>query len=222
MSIIVDITVPASGFLLSHTLSASPEMDVEIERVVAHPDNRVTPYFWIAEGDYDSFETAIRDDPTVDNVVRVDDLGDARLYRSDWTGSGSGLVDAYREVDMVILEASGRDDTWSVRLRFDDPRCIDDFRDYCADHDLSVSVQRIYRPDDPMATGRFGLTETQHDTLVAALDAGYYELPREVTHAELAERLDVSQQAVSDRLHRAHGNLVQHALTIDGPENSAR
>ncbi|MFC7046102.1 helix-turn-helix domain-containing protein [Halobacteriaceae archaeon GCM10025711] len=51
---------------------------------------------------------------------------------------------------------------------------------------------------------------------------GLLRTPRQVTHAELAERLGISQQAVSDRLHRAHANLVEHALTVEGPENSAR
>ncbi len=48
--------------------------------------------------------------------------------------------------------------------------------------------------------------------MLAALEHGYYDVPREASLTDLAERLDVSHQALSERLRRGHGNLVKHAL----------
>lgn len=218
MSVIVEFTVPAEEFLLGAALRAVPDMTVEIEQVVAHADGRVTPYFWIADGDREAFEAAFPDDPSVAEVVRVDDFGGAKLYRADWQDDVDGVVDAFRTIDMVLLEATGRRATWHLRLRFDDREAFDAFNAYRRENDLSATIDRIYHPDDPNAGGQFGLTPTQRDTLVTALEAGYYDVPRKVTHGELAERLDVSQQSVSNRLHRAHGNLVRNALTVGDPD----
>ena len=222
MSVIVEFTIPASEFLLGAVLCRTPESSVEIERVVAHADERVTPYFWISADDHAALEAAFPADPSVEDVVCVDDFGDAKLYRAEWRDEGSDVLDAFRTIDMVLLEASGQRGRWQLRLRFDDHESFHAFNDYRRENDLSASIERIFHPDEPNAGGQFGLTPTQHDTVVTALEAGYYEVPRKATHAELADRLGVSQQSVSDRLHRAHGNLVRNALTVGEVDASPR
>lgn len=218
MSLIVEFAIPADEFLLGAAQRAAPDLVVEIERVVAHPDERVTPYFWVSEDGSDGFEAATVDDPSVARVARVDDFGEVSLYRADWRDEGSTVVGAFRTIDMVLLEARGRGGVWQLRLRFDDRADFDAFNEYREERGVAASVERIYRPDQPNAGGQFGLTPTQRDTLVTAMEAGYYDVPRGVTHEELADRLGVSQQAVSNRLHRAHGNLVRNALTVQGPD----
>jgi predicted DNA binding protein len=218
MSLIVEFAIPADEFLLGEALCATPRAVVEIEQVVAHADERVTPYFWIAEGDIDAFEAAFPSDPSVEDVACVGDFDGSRLYRADWRDEGSAVVEAFRTIDMVLLEATGQDRRWQLRLRFDDWAGFDTFNGYRRDNDLSTTVERIYHPDEPNAGGQHGLTPVQRETLVAALEAGYYDEPRRVTHGQLADRLGVSQQAVSDRLHRAHGNLVASSLTVGEPD----
>lgn len=52
------------------------------------------------------------------------------------------------------------------------------------------------------------LTDRQREVLLAALDRGYYDTPRESTLTEVAEALGVSKATCSDVLHRAEGRLV--------------
>ncbi len=52
------------------------------------------------------------------------------------------------------------------------------------------------------------LTETQAALLDLAIEAGYYELPRETTHSALADRLDVTPGTVSDRLQRIERRVM--------------
>lgn len=214
MSVIVEFTMPAPEFLLGEALRVDSDLSVEIERVVAHADERVTPYFWVADGDDVSVEDALAADPSVEDVVAVDDFGGTTLFRAEWRDEGSEVLDAFRTIDMVLLEAVGRRGCWQLRLRFDDRESFDAFNAYRRERDLSATVDRIYRPDGPNAGGQFGLTTTQRETLETALEVGYYDVPRRVTHAGLAERLGVSQQSVSNRLHRAHGNLVASVLAV--------
>lgn len=69
-----------------------------------------------------------------------------------------------------------------------------------------------------MASAQYDLTPKQRETLVTALEAGYYEAPREVTMSELADQMDVSQQALSKRFRGAYENLITSTLTISHPE----
>lgn len=222
MSVIVEFTMAGEDFLMGEVLRSVPDVVVEIERVVAHADERVTPYFWVSGAEDGAFDDAVEDDPSVEDVVVVDDFGDATLYRAEWQDDENDIVGAFRSIEMVLLEATGRRGSWQLRLRFDDRAALEAMNDYRRTHDLEATIGRIYHPDDPNAGGQFGLTPTQRDTLVAALEAGYYDLPRKVTHEELSDRLGVSQQSISNRLHRGHGNLVRNALTVGDPDVETR
>lgn len=56
------------------------------------------------------------------------------------------------------------------------------------------------------------LTDKQRQTLELALEEGYYERPREVSLSELADRLDISKSAVSQRIRTAEIKLVKNAF----------
>ncbi len=56
------------------------------------------------------------------------------------------------------------------------------------------------------------LTPTQLEALHAALDAGYYDVPRGITLRELADRLGVSASSLSERIRRAEARLVRTHL----------
>lgn len=56
------------------------------------------------------------------------------------------------------------------------------------------------------------LTEKQRETLEFALAEGYYERPREIDLGTLADRLDISKSAVSQRLRTAETKLITNAF----------
>lgn len=74
---------------------------------------------------------------------------------------------------------------------------------------MSVDIERVgtYR-DDPAVE----LTGRQRDVLAAALDAGYYEVPREGSLSAVAERLSLAESTVSAHLRKAEARLVERAL----------
>lgn len=53
---------------------------------------------------------------------------------------------------------------------------------------------------------------------MSAYEGGYYDVPRGATADELSTELGVSHQAVSKRLRRAHGPLIQTALELGAPD----
>jgi len=70
-------------------------------------------------------------------------------------------------------------------------------------------------------SGRFGLTEQQYEAITAALEHGYYEIPRDASAEDLAGEIGISRQAFAERLRRGHRTLANDALTIGlmGPDN---
>lgn len=222
MSVIAEFTVPADALALSETLNETPEMIVEIERVVAHDDDRVMPYFWIRDGDYAAFETVVQDDPSVHNVTKLDEYEDGTLYRAEWTQDIETLVYAYLEIGATIIEATGRADNWELRMRFDDEGLVADFQNYCRRNEISFELNRLYQPSEPMAGGQFGLSPKQRTALVTALECGYFDIPRSVSMDELAGEISISQQSLSKLLRRAYRNLITNVLTVSHPDDDNR
>lgn len=214
MSIITAFDVPAADFLLDCTLDTVPEMRIEIERVAVE-DEDVTPYFWAAGGDFEAFESALEDDPTVDDSVRVEDNGDERLYQVTWAQKAEGFIYAVSETGATILEATSEDRNWFVEMLFPDSEALSAFQEYASAHGLSFELLWLHRSSHPEAFGRYGVTEEQREALVTAYKMGYFEVPGESSLGELADELGISKNAASARLHRGYANLVQNTLVHD-------
>lgn len=72
-----------------------------------------------------------------------------------------------------------------------------------------------------MGGGQYGLTPRQRETLVEALQRGFYDVPRNVNMTELADTLEITQQSLSSRLRRAHAMLVQNTLVVSDEEKTS-
>lgn len=213
MSIIAEFTVPTERFALSRTLSEVPEMTVEVERVVAHEPDRLMPYFWTSGGDNERFEAAAEDDPSVEDLTRIDEFDEVVLYRAKWIQDVEAVVYAYTETGAILLGATGRDDQWEFQLRFDSEDDVTRFKEHLDETDLSMDLTRLYHPSNPTSESGPTLTDIQRETVLAGLRSGYYEIPRETKPSELAEEFGISQQALSRRFRRAHRALAENALT---------
>ncbi|OIB56941.1 bacterio-opsin activator domain-containing protein [Natrialba sp. SSL1] len=219
MSIVAEFSVKSDDFALYHSLTEAPHMVVEIEQVVATMEDRVMPYFWVSGGDHAEFEAAFEQDESVTDTTPIDEVDGAVLYRAEWTQNVETIVYAYIELGSSILQAIGRDTNWELRMRFDDQETLSQFQTYCKENDISYELNRIQNQEQPMASAQYDLTTKQRKTLVSALKEGYYEVPQEISMSELADQMDVSQQALSKRFHAAHKNLITSTLTFTHPDD---
>lgn len=80
---------------------------------------------------------------------------------------------------------------------------------------VGVSIERI-NPLGAEVTGspkrQWDLTQPQKAALLAALDAGYFAVPKGATATEVAEELSISKSAFLERLRRGQESLVRQAL----------
>ena len=214
MSVIGKFTVPAESFLLEDTLAEVPEMVVELQRVIAHSQDKLVPFFWVHHGDKDTFDTAIRNDSTLEDVVLLDEFEEGTSYRGTWTRNASGVAYAYIEAGATILDATGQSDTWTLRMRFDDDDVLSAFHEYCREQDIPFDLEQLFHPMNPMGGGQYGLSPKQRETLVDALQRGFYDVPRAVNMTELADELETSQQNLSKRFRRGHATLIENTLVV--------
>lgn len=217
MSIVAEFTVAADEFLLGELVSEFPYLTVEIERVVPS-ENRVMPYVWVHGGDLKPFERALADSPNVDSVTVLDEFDDGALYKISWEEAAEELISGIARLDATILEARG-DDAWEFRIRFENHSGLAQFHRFCREHGITYQLDRVYSlADAPEYNRSPGLTPAQREALVMAVERGYFRVPREVTFAELATDLDISEQAVSERVRRGADAVLRTALSARGPD----
>lgn len=218
MSTIAELTLPAKEFALRRTLESVPGLEAEVERVVAYEPNQVMPYVWFSETNsaFSGLDEAIERDPSVEDAELLTDLDDERLYRMNWISDVSVIIHVLTEEQATILDASGKERRWRLRILFPERAALSRTFEFATDQGLGLSIQKIHELDDQRG-GRYGLTDTQHETLVKALEEGYYDIPRRADMEALSDELGISHQALSERLRRAHRALVEEAITI-GPE----
>lgn len=220
MGTIAEFNIPADDFALGPTFQELPNLEVEIERLVAHDHDRVMPFAWLTTADpddLDRLDDVLSTDSTVDSYEPISKIDGDRLYRMEWIDATEMIVHILLEEEGTILHAMGQSDGWHVRVLFPDRDSLSRTYDFADEHGMRFDVVRIYALDDDRK-GRFGLSDEQQDTLAAATKLGYYDVPRRITQAELAEKLGVSHQALSERLRRAQKTLNENTVIIGDAE----
>ncbi|WP_135366529.1 helix-turn-helix domain-containing protein [Halosimplex halophilum] len=212
MSTIVEATVPADQFALAEALSRVPTTEIRMVRLVAHGSEYVMPFVWAGCDDAARVRDALADDPTTESVTLLSEFDGEALFRVDWAAKVRVFVSIVAEEDATILDACGRDGTWHLQVFFPDHELVSATREFCEDFGIDLELERVNRLSEASEYGHLGLTERQYETLVDAYEAGYYEVPRTVNQEELAEHFDVSHQALSERLRRAHETVITNAL----------
>ena len=151
----------------------------------------------------------------------LSDLGDEQLYQMTWVEQVELLVEIIVEREGgTILAAASSGPTWQLRLLFPDRDQLSQTHETCRERGRTFQLRSVYELENERQ-GRFGLTEEQYTTITTAHEHGYYEVPRDLTADDLAEKMGISHQAVSERLRRGHGNLVENAIMLGKQGNSA-
>jgi len=131
--------------------------------------------------------------------IEVDD-GLQRVYDADLDGA-------------PIEPPTVRRDGWHETKVFKSYATLSEFQSVCEENGITVDLQSITTglADDDDGSA-YGLTERQEEALTLALSRGYYETPRTVSAAELADELGISQPSMSDLLRRAERQLLASTL----------
>ncbi|ELY80407.1 bacterio-opsin activator HTH domain-containing protein [Natrinema pellirubrum DSM 15624] len=119
----------------------------------------------------------------------------------------------------VLQEASVTHEGWFFRVAFPSDEALERFHGFFLERGFEVDVRKLRDTRESAGGGdagsQFGLTSRQREALVAAVEAGYLDIPRSCTLAELGERLGISQNAASERFRRGVETLVENTVYDD-------
>lgn len=218
MASIAEFTIPTDEFALRETLERRPGLVCEVDRVVAHDSAHIIPFVWVSGGELNGLREVLDADPSVSDVELLSETDDEHLYRLSWADEARVVGYMVSECEATVHQAVAADGEWSLRVLFPDRNTMSGVSEFAREHGLSIDLRRLYEVDDA-ARARFDLTESQQEALTLSYEHGYYEVPRNVDITELAAMLDISHQALSERLRRATGSLIENTRLVDGTEN---
>lgn len=220
MSVIVEFDVRARDFELGRVLAVPGRGRIRLQEMIPLGD-QVIPLIWLYQTDSDDFAETVQDHDGVEKLVEFDETSDRVLYALHWNISEDELLTAISDYGGYLLEGSGSGGTWSLQVRFQDHDSVSTFDKRCRENDVTLTVTAVYNPTPPDASEWYGLSTAQRETLLLAMREGYYDIPRQISTKELGRALDISDQAVTERLRRAIRTLSENTLLAEGRTESA-
>lgn len=205
--------------ILREALSAAPGLTltwIQSDRTEAG-EHKLLVWADGDERDFEAFEDGLERDPTVEPPLRIVEIDGRRLYQLELTAEGKD-ASVYPIVidDGVVLEhVTASHGGWELRVAFPDEESLERFHRFCTERGMLGELRHLYEKREPDGGRQFGLTDRQRETLVAAVETGYLDVPRSCTLAELGERLDVSANATSERFRRGVRTLIEHTVYPD-------
>lgn len=211
MAVLVEFSIESDAFPFGRSTSGDPDVRVQLERVVPIAEGRI-PFLWATGQSLEEFETHLRTHEIVKTVEALTRVGDSTLYYVEWYTGKETFLNGLSETGGTIMEAHG-DSAWSFTVRFRDHADLTRFHQFFQDNDFPVYIERITELDaDPGTEYGFGLTPAQRDTLIMAVENGYFAIPRETTLDDIADELDISSQAASERIRRGTEKVLRKGL----------
>ncbi|MFC6838038.1 helix-turn-helix domain-containing protein [Halomarina ordinaria] len=204
---------------LMQALAAVPSTRLTWEQTDATDCGETFVLFWAASDDYDAFEAAMADDPTVRDPRHLTTFDGRRLYRVEQVDAGKerSVYPALVETGAIVQELTATHEGWCFQVLFPDHEALSRFHRACVDRDVAFRLlNKFEQVGEPDAGYDFGLSEKQRRMLVRAAEAGYYRVPRRVDLSTVADEVGISHQAASERLRRAVDRLVRHTVLPDG------
>ena len=216
MVVIVRGKIPADEFALSHTLRSVSDLEFDVERIICTNDRSVMPLLWVRGKEGRRCEEEFEADPTVEDWDLLAPFDGEWLYRMQWVDHVQLVIRMITNSEATVLDARGENGRWMFRVMFPDRDSLSEMHEFCSDHGLSFEAESIREMEGEPA-GRYGLTNDQFKAITAAAEKGLFDVPRNVTLEELADEMGISHQALSERIRRATGALVEDTLVVEAP-----
>ena len=177
------------------------------ELLMWSPTAEATSLFW-CDGPPDAASAAVRaiDSLLVSNLVEDTD-GTYAFLQQDQYEFATALLDAIADARVIFLPPVIFFDTGAVQFEaVGESAGLSAFYEDLSDLG-ETTIDRVQEFERGHSTSR--LTERQRAALDAAVDVGYYELPREGSVADVAAMLDCSTSTAGELVRKAEAAVIR-------------
>ena len=175
-------------------------------------------FYHVESSDFHQFEDGLRGDSTVSEFERVIEIGAGKaIYSVEYTDDAKVLSPVISAANGVILDMENDGLGWVLTVWMPERTDLVQLWDYAQGNDIDIELLRVNEYDG-LDEADAGLTDSQREALLVAVEAGYFEEPRDATLGDVAADLDISQPAASGLLRRGIKRLVVSSLMDDGDE----
>lgn len=200
------------NLILSHVIQTHPEMHIRPSGQGPTNPGTSTVFFTFHGEHVTSVPEAFENDQTVADWKLVTSFTEQRIYHVRPQDTVLSLATASSDVNTPILNAASSSKGWELRLLFPSRDAFSRFREFCTTNDITFQLLRLSPPESIESASTSDVTVKQKEALTTAYQEGYFDLPRRITQEKLAEKLELSDTAVSQRLRRGIANLIENEL----------
>ncbi|MFC6836796.1 helix-turn-helix domain-containing protein [Halomarina ordinaria] len=216
MATIAGVRLPADEVALWETMELLPEAVFEYEPLVASGETHDATFLRVLTVDGSRLDAALEADPSVADRTRLATTDGGWLYHVEWAETVTETFRTLTDCGGSITNMVGREGEWDLRVVFLDRAAFSDAYDCCVEGGLTPAIGSVQDLDvdegfEPLQTRQSHCTLTPHqrEALIAALEHGYFEIPRRTSLDDIAADLGISHQALSERLRRGYDVVVR-------------
>lgn len=200
--------------ILQSAIQSVSEIQVDIQDLAVSPDVPLRVICTANSEQLDTFQAELASDPTVEDAICLDASGGRRLYRIIATPDTTSQK-AYEtaiELDGIYLNSRSTTDGWYNKMNFPGRESFRQFQTRVGEFGMDVEPTVMKDGKFLLSNEGFGLTPKQKEILAEAIKTGYFEIPRAASLSDVADRVDVSQQAASERLRRGMRTVAEKSV----------
>lgn len=163
---------------------------------------------------FERFDAALSADPTVADFDPVTAFDGGRLYRVAYTDRAILFSPEITRANGLALDIENDGTGWTMTVWVPDRNRLARLFAFADAHGVDIRLRRVNDYAGPVE-GAVDLTAAQREALLTALEAGYFEEPREATLADVATELDITQPAAGGLLRRGIKRLLIATVARD-------
>lgn len=159
----------------------------------------------------DQYEAALDDVPSIrEYALSAQSNGTFSVYVREELGEHDrGLTEAFERVGLIALLPVVYRSNGEIVVRLVGPAATLQTAIEALPPDVGVDLREIGGYDTRRVGGRADLTDRQFEAVVAAVDCGYYENPRDGSVANVAERIGCAPSTAAEHLRRAERTVMR-------------
>lgn len=158
---------------------------------------------------FEEFEAALEDEADIKKFALISAEDSVRLYHVVWEGPHPEEMDELTLNKTFIKRQWITNEGYHLKAEFADREEFAAYRDSCRKMGVGFQLDRLYESNGDNKRVP-GVSEKQHEALLAAYEAGYFAVPRQASLRDVADSLDISRSALAERLQRGQSHLLEH------------